>query len=375
MNPYLDALVQIPSGQTRSFMELAAMAGRPGAARAAGRAVATCRPSSKLPWHRVVSSDGRPRDARFQLRHLRREGARPRARETIADWAKRTSTRFIGYYPARCFVPRGDDRALRWNPAQVEGFASEVSALSRGFVPFGSGTGCEDPLPSKRSVPAESNLRSLEERFERIDWLTMRKKLGRDGVCRIQALCTPSECARILNDSTDLTRFERSINMLPRGYGVGRYHYYREPLPAPAGELRELLYDELAPEGYPTKLAEFWRRCRAAGQNRSSSILIGYGTGGINHPHRDVYGPVHFPFQALIALSKRGRDFTGGHFYVAEEDDGGRRKKIAVSEGDVVIFSTRERCEDGLKVPVRHGMTTVTKGQRYGLGVVFHLAE
>ena len=203
----------------------------------------------------------------------------------------------------------------------------------------------------------------------------MGKNLGRDGVCRIQALLTPAECARILNDSTDLTRFGRSIDMLPRGYGVGTYHYYREPLPAPAGELRELLYNELAPEGYPEKLLEFWRHCRAAGQKRSSSILIGYGTGGINHPHRDVYGPVFFPFQALVALSKRGRDFTGGRFYVADEDDGGRRKNIAVSEGDVVIFATRERNENGRKVPVRHGMTTLTRGRRWGLGVVFHLAR
>lgn len=375
MNPYLDALLQIPPGQTRSFMDLAAMAGRPGAARAAGRAVASCRTSSKLPWHRVVSSDGRASAATVQLRRLRREGARPRASETIAGWAKRTRTRFIGYYPTRHFVPRGHARALRWRPEQVEAFASEVSALARGFAPFGSKTDSEQPLPTRRNVPPESRSDALERRFERIDWRTMHKKLGREGVCRIQALCTPAECARVLNDSTDPVRFERSIDMLPRGYGVGTYHYYREPLPAPAGKLRELLYKKLAPEGYPETLQEFWRRCRAAGQKRSSSILIGYSTGGINHPHRDVYGPVFFPFQALVALSKRGRDFTGGHFYVADEDDGGRRKTIAVSEGDVVIFATRERYEDGGKVPVRHGMTTLTRGRRWGLGVVFHLAR
>ena len=378
MNPYLDALLKIPSGQTRSFMELAAMAGRPGAARAAGRALASCRTSSKLAVHRVVSSDGRARDTAVhtvQLRRLRREGARPRARETIADWAKRTKTRFIGYYPARHFAPRGDDRTIGWNPEQVEAFASEATALARGFVLLGSKTHHEDPLPSRRSVPPESNLDALPERFGRIDWRSMRKKLGRDGVCRIEALLTPSECARILNDSTDRSRFERSIDMLPHGYGVGTYHYYREPLPTPAATLRELLYSELAPAGYPEKLLEFWRRCRAAGQNRSSSILIGYGRGGINHPHRDVYGPVFFPFQALITLSKRGRDFTGGEFYLADDDGAGPTRKIAVSEGDVVIFATRDRHAKGRQVPVRHGMTTVTRGKRYGLGVVFHLAE
>ena len=109
-------------------------------------------------------------------------------------------------------------------------------------------------------------------------------------------------------------------------------------------------------------------------RKRASSILIGYGKGGINHPHRDVYGPVFFPFQALITLSKRGRDFTGGKFYVTDEDGAGPMKKIAATEGDVVIFATRDRHANGTKVGIRHGMTTVTKGKRYGLGLVFHLA-
>ena len=378
MNPYLDALHQIPPGQTRSFMELAAMAGRPGAARAAGRALASCRTSVTLPWHRVVSSDGRARDTTVhtvRLRRLRRDGARPLARETIADWAKRTKARFIGFYGTRQFVPRGDDRALRWNAEQVEAFANEASALARGFVPIGSKAGREVPLPPKRTVTPEPNLRALQQRSERIDWGSVHHRLARDGVCRLEALLAPSECARILNDSTELGRFERSIDMLPRGYGVGSYHYYREPLPAPAETLRELLYNEIAPAGYPEKLSEFWERCRAAGQKRASSILIGYGKGGINHPHRDVYGPVFFPFQAFITLSKRGRDFTGGEFYVADEDGAGPMKKVAVNEGDVVIFASRDRHVNGRKVRVRHGMTTVTKGKRYGLGIVFHLAQ
>ena len=94
----------------------------------------------------------------------------------------------------------------------------------------------------------------------------MRHKLAHDGVCRLEGLLAASECARILNDSTELARFERSIDMLPRGYGFGSYYYYREPLPAPADTLREILYNELAPAGYPEKLSVFWKRCRAAGQ-------------------------------------------------------------------------------------------------------------
>ncbi len=48
----------IPWGVTLSYGELAARAGRPGAARAAGRALADCRWSILVPCHRVVASQG-----------------------------------------------------------------------------------------------------------------------------------------------------------------------------------------------------------------------------------------------------------------------------------------------------------------------------
>ncbi len=57
-NRYLEAVRRIPKGETRTFLEVAAMAGRPGAARAAGRALAECPVASSVPWHRVVASDG-----------------------------------------------------------------------------------------------------------------------------------------------------------------------------------------------------------------------------------------------------------------------------------------------------------------------------
>jgi methylated-DNA-[protein]-cysteine S-methyltransferase len=49
---------QIPYGETVSYGELAAMAGHPGAARAAGNAMARCPLSPVVPCHRVVHADG-----------------------------------------------------------------------------------------------------------------------------------------------------------------------------------------------------------------------------------------------------------------------------------------------------------------------------
>jgi methylated-DNA-[protein]-cysteine S-methyltransferase len=49
---------EIPYGETVSYGELAAMAGHPGAARAAGNAMARCPFSPVIPCHRVIHADG-----------------------------------------------------------------------------------------------------------------------------------------------------------------------------------------------------------------------------------------------------------------------------------------------------------------------------
>ena len=53
-----DACRSIPMGETRSYAWLAAAAGRPGAFRAAGQAMARNRLAMFIPCHRVIGSDG-----------------------------------------------------------------------------------------------------------------------------------------------------------------------------------------------------------------------------------------------------------------------------------------------------------------------------
>ena len=67
----LDAL---PLGEVITYGEVAAEAGRPGAARAVGRIMATS--DAEVPWWRVVAADGRlaPGKEAEQRRRLRAEG-------------------------------------------------------------------------------------------------------------------------------------------------------------------------------------------------------------------------------------------------------------------------------------------------------------
>ncbi len=57
-NRVWSALADIPFGETRSYSEIAAVLGRPGAARAVGRANATNPRCLIVPCHRVIGADG-----------------------------------------------------------------------------------------------------------------------------------------------------------------------------------------------------------------------------------------------------------------------------------------------------------------------------
>lgn len=136
-NIYVAAVNQVPKGETRSFGEIAMMAGKPKAPRAAGRVLSSYPADGKAAWQRAVTTGGGlsidPERARIQLERLRREGARPRADETIAEWAKRVRTKFVGDYKSGIYAEPRHSRAVKFDPLFVERIASEQAGFERGF--------------------------------------------------------------------------------------------------------------------------------------------------------------------------------------------------------------------------------------------------
>ncbi|WP_069446863.1 DNA base-flipping protein [Vibrio scophthalmi] len=69
---------QIPHGKVTSYGEIAKLAGYPGYARHVGKALGNLPEGSKLPWHRVVNSQGqislKGEDLQRQRRRLLAEG-------------------------------------------------------------------------------------------------------------------------------------------------------------------------------------------------------------------------------------------------------------------------------------------------------------
>ena len=228
------------------------------------------------------------------------------------------------------------------------------------------------------------NIRSLP-------WAEIHDDLDRDGFARTGPVLTPDQCDE-LQALYDDGAFRSTIQMARHRFGEGEYKYFDNPLPPLVAQLREGLYPELAraanrwagwlgDEPYPETLDEFLATCHAAGQTRPTPLILRYGEGGYNALHQDLYGDVAFPFQALTVLSRKGEDFDGGESVLIEQRprQQSRAHVISLSQGELLFFPTRYRPAKGSKghyrATLRHGVATLTRGERLGLGVIFHDAR
>src|SRR2546426_471636 len=132
---------------------------------------------------------------------------------------------------------------------------------------------------------------------------------------------------------------------------------------------------------HPPTLDGLLAICHRRGQKKPTPLLLHYEAGGYNCLHQDLYGDVVFPLQLTCFLSRRGTDYTGGDFLLVEQRPRAqsRGEAIATEQGEIVIFATRYRPVEGARgvyrSAMRHGVSRVTSGSRYTLGVIFHDAK
>jgi hypothetical protein len=80
----------------------------------------------------------------------------------------------------------------------------------------------------------------------------------------------------------------------------------------------------------------------------------------------------------LTILSRPGEDFDGGQFVLLEQRPRAQSRAhvLTPAQGAFVIFPTATRPNQGKtgyhRVGMRHGVATITRGQRTALGVIFH---
>jgi uncharacterized protein len=233
----------------------------------------------------------------------------------------------------------------------------------------------------------------LAERVHALDWSSLSHQLDEQGFAVTDQVLHEREC-RDLAELFDGDGFRSTIDMARHRFGDGRYRYFADPLPPLVQAARTAFYHHLAPianvwserlsgdtRRFPATHDGLLERCRAAGQHRPTPLILRYREGDWNALHQDLYGEVYFPFQVVTVLSDPERDYTGGEFVLLEQRPRAQSRAhvLRPAQGAFVIFPTRERPNAGKhgyhRVALRHGVSTVTAGERIALGVIFHDAN
>jgi len=214
--------------------------------------------------------------------------------------------------------------------------------------------------------------------------------LDRDGYAVLPEVLDLEQCRALTALYDEREAFRSRVVMARHGFGEGEYKYLAYPLPAVVEQLRQSLYRLVAPAAnrwqqrlgltptFPETLDDYLKRCHAAGQTRSTPLILKYGPGDYNCLHQDLYGELVFPLQATVLLSRPGADFTGGEFLLVEQRPRRQSKGevVPLSQGDAVVFPVNHRPVAGTRghyrVTMRHGVSRLRSGQRFTLGVIFH---
>jgi hypothetical protein len=240
-------------------------------------------------------------------------------------------------------------------------------------------------------VPA-ATAASLTSQVDDLDWSALTEQLDDRGFAITDTLLDPEECDR-LSGLFDGGEFRATVDMARHRFGDGRYRYFDHPLPKQIADLRGSFYRHLAPiandwaerlgedERYPATHEELLERCRTAGQERPTPLILRYGKDDWNALHQDLYGDVYFPFQVLTILSRPGVDFEGGEFVLVEQRPRAQSRAHVLNpaQGSFVIFPTHHRPASGKrgyhKAGMRHGVSSLHEGSRTALGIIFHDAK
>ena len=233
---------------------------------------------------------------------------------------------------------------------------------------------------------------SLTDRINTLDWVTLSSMIDERGYALTQKSLSPDECTRLATLYDRNEGFRSTVIMARHGFGRGEYRYFAYPLPQIVAELRIALYPHLAnianiwsarlgqQDIWPSEHQALIDRCHAFGQSRPTPLLLSYGEGDYNCLHQDLYGPIHFPLQAVIMLSEPGA-YSGGALTVVENRPRmqSRVEVVPIMQGQIAIIPVKDRPRQSAngwsRSAVRHGVSTILSGRRQTLGIIFHDAS
>lgn len=234
---------------------------------------------------------------------------------------------------------------------------------------------------------------SIEQVIAKLNWPMILDDLLTRGFAHVSKILSEQQCEQFKAGYQDDSQYRKTVDMQRFKFGKGEYRYFNYPLPALVEQLRESIYPRLVPVAnawmkqlkisnqFPAKHSDFIELCGRDSQNLATPLILKYQQGGFNTLHQDLYGSVYFPIQIVINLSQAGIDYQGGELVLTEQVPRAqsRAKVLQPNKGDMIIFSTNFRPQQGTRgfyrVTMKHGVSEVTHGARYALGIIFHDAK
>ncbi|MDH2431811.1 2OG-Fe(II) oxygenase [Pokkaliibacter sp. MBI-7] len=247
-------------------------------------------------------------------------------------------------------------------------------------------------MPLQLAMPVD-NVAPTASALARYDWPSLLQQLDSRGFAVLPGLLDHFSCDAMTMLYQHEAAFRSRVIMARHGFGQGEYQYFSYPLPAIVQQLRHHLYPLLQPlanqwalrlgqpSRFPPEHPQFITQCHQAGQSRPTPLLLRYGPGDYNCLHQDLYGEQIFPLQLAVLLSAPEVDFQGGEFVLTEQRPRmqSRVQVVALNKGDGVMFAVSSRPVAGsrgnYRAAMRHGVSEVTAGNRYTLGIIFHDAQ
>lgn len=231
---------------------------------------------------------------------------------------------------------------------------------------------------------------NIEHSLAGIDWPRVTEDMHARGYAQVPGLLTAAECGQLIAAYEEPELYRKTITMERYRFGLGEYKYFTYPLPEILQTIRATVYPHLAPIAnqwmewleleprFPATLTELHTRCRQAGQDKPTVLILRYGAGGHNTLHQDLYGDIFFPIQLVLFLNEPDEDYTGGEFVLLQQTPRAQSKAIVLRprRGDMLLFTTNFRPVKGTRgfyrVNLRHGVSEVHTGRRHTLGIIFH---
>lgn len=228
------------------------------------------------------------------------------------------------------------------------------------------------------------------ERLRSKNWDKVAANMHAQGFSIVEQVLTKKECDDLIAGYADGNSYRKTINMERYRFGAGEYKYFQYPLPDIITNIRQTVYEYIAPVAntwmnvlhietkYPATHEELKHMCHTHNQTKPTVLILKYGKGGFNTLHQDLYGDIYFPMQVVLFLNEAGEEYTGGEFVLTEQIPRAQSKAnvLQPKRGDMLVFTTNFRPAKGSKgyyrVNMKHGVSPLHSGNRYTLGIIFH---